>query len=144
MRFATLRFRRLRSRESVVVVLVDSSLWVAHLKRSMLEDHVLLSDVSTCLPIVQEVLQGIRDEHGYFVARTTLYALPMLESPLSSEVFEEAAQIYRTGRATGFTIRSPFDCLIAACAIRNDTSRCSHDRFAQRRRLDDLHLVAHA
>ncbi len=29
---------------------------------------------------------------------------------------------------TGFTIRSPFDCLIAACAIRNGVSLLHSDR----------------
>jgi predicted nucleic acid-binding protein len=52
----------------------------------------------------------------------------MMEEGLSVDVFEEAAQIYRTGRMTGFTIRSPFDCLIAACAIRNGASLLHSDR----------------
>jgi predicted nucleic acid-binding protein len=102
------------------VVLVDTSVWVADLgRRGLLAQYVTRSEIATCPPVVQEVLQGVRDEHGYFVVRTTLYTLPMLESPLSIDVFDEAAQIYRTGRATGFTIRSPFNPLIAACAIRN-------------------------
>lgn len=110
------------------MVLVDTSIWIAHLDRNILQQHVALSEVTTCPPIVQEVLQGIRDEHAYTVTRTTMFALQMLESPLSSDVFEEAAQIYRTGRITGFTIRSPFDCLIAACAIRNDVPLLHSDR----------------
>jgi predicted nucleic acid-binding protein len=118
----------IRGVESLDVVLVDTSIWIAHLDRNILQQHVALSEVTTCPPIVQEVLQGIRDEHAYTVTRTTMFALQMLESPLSSDVFEEAAQIYRTGRITGFTIRSPFDCLIAACAIRNDVPLLHSDR----------------
>jgi predicted nucleic acid-binding protein len=57
-----------------------------------------------------------------------MFALILVESPLSVEVFEEAAQIYRTGRATGFTIRSALDCLIAACAIRNGVPLLHSDR----------------
>ena len=119
---------RSRGVESPDVVLVDTSIWIAHLNRNILEQHVALSEVTTCPPIIQEVLQGINNEHAYVVTRTTLFALRMLESPLSSDVFEEAAQIYRTGRITGFTIRSPFDCLIAACAIRNDVPVLHSDR----------------
>ena len=47
---------------------------------------------------------------------------------MSIEVFEEAAEIYRTGRVTGFTIRSPYDCLIAAVAIRNAIELLHSDR----------------
>jgi predicted nucleic acid-binding protein len=111
------------------VVLVDTSLWVADFaRRGLLAQYVTRSEIATCPPVVQEVLQGVRDDYGYFVVRTTLYALPMLESPLSIDIFEEAAQIYRTGRATGFTIRSPFDCLIAAVAIRNAVELLHSDR----------------
>lgn len=111
------------------MVLVDTSLWVADsTRRGLITQHVTPTEVATCLPVIQEVLQGIREERAYAVARTTMFALILLESPLSPEVFEEAAQIYRTGRATGFTIRSALDCLIAACAIRNGVPLLHSDR----------------
>lgn len=114
---------------SVVVVLVDSSVWVTDLhKPGFLARHVAPSEIATCLPIIQEVLQGIRIEHGYAIVRETLLSLSILESPMSVEVFEEAAQIYRTGRNIGSTIRSPHDCLIAACAIRNGVPLLHSDR----------------
>lgn len=49
-----------------------------------------------------------------------LLSVRMLDSPMSLDLFEQAAQLYRTCRAAGYTIRSAHDCLIAACAIRND------------------------
>jgi predicted nucleic acid-binding protein len=55
-------------------------------------------------------------------------ALPMVESPLQSEVFLEAANLYRLGRASGHTIRSSVDCLIAACALRHDLEVVHRDR----------------
>jgi predicted nucleic acid-binding protein len=102
------------------VVLVDSSLWIAEWRRpGAIPSYVSFPDIAICPPVLQEVLQGVRDEDLYGTARMTLLSVAMLEQPMSANVFEEAAQIYRTGRITGFTIRSSFDCLIAACAIRH-------------------------
>ena len=111
------------------MVLVDTSLWIADsAHRGLLAQHVSPVEIATCLPVIQEVLQGVRDERAYAVTRTTMFALILLESPLPAELFEEAAQIYRTGRATGFTIRSSYDCVIAACAIRNGVPLLHSDR----------------
>src|SRR6185436_13747667 len=73
----------------------------------------------TCLPVIQEVLQGFLDERAYRLARNSVFAFPIIESPLKSEVFEEAAQLYRAARRAGLTIRSGVDCLIAVCALRH-------------------------
>ena len=40
----------------------------------------------------------------------------------------EAAEIYRQGRKSGYTIRSSIDCLIAAIAIENDVPVWHKDR----------------
>jgi predicted nucleic acid-binding protein len=44
------------------------------------------------------------------------------------EAFLEAAEIYRSGRRRGYTIRSTVDCLIAAIAIRNGVTVWHKDR----------------
>jgi predicted nucleic acid-binding protein len=93
-----------------------------------LEALVAFDDVATCLPIIQEVLQGFRDESVFRIARDSLRALPIVESPLALSVWEEAANLYRLGRRAGLTIRSSVDCLIAACAIRNDLEVLHRDR----------------
>ena len=54
--------------------------------------------------------------------------MTVLESPLTLELFEHAASIYRMARAAGHTIRSMNDCLIAACAIRNGVAVIHNDR----------------
>jgi predicted nucleic acid-binding protein len=102
--------------------LVDTSLWIEVFRRPSrfeLESVVDLDEVVTCLPVLQEVLQGFREEHAFRIAREAMVALPVLEAPLTLEVFEEAAQLYRTARRAGVTVRSSIDCLIAACAIRH-------------------------
>jgi len=113
------------------VLLVDTSAWIDVFRkpaRLTLDDLGGLDEVVTCLPIVQEVLQGFRDEAAFRVAREAMLALPCVESPLPQERFEEAADLYRAARRAGFTVRSGVDCLIAACAIRHGLTVVHRDR----------------
>jgi predicted nucleic acid-binding protein len=89
---------------------------------------VPLDEVVTCLPVIQEVLQGFLDDRPYRIAREAMFAFPIIESPLTGTVFEEAAQLYRTARRAGVTVRSGTDCLIAACAIRHGLPVLHDDR----------------
>lgn len=57
-----------------------------------------------------------------------MLSFPIVESPLRSEVFEEAANLYRLARRAGVTVRSSVDCLIAACALRNGLKILHNDR----------------
>jgi predicted nucleic acid-binding protein len=70
-----------------------------------------------CGPVVQEVLQGLRQGPASEAFRDAFLALPVLSEPLPCASFLAAAEIYRLGRAKGHTIRSSTDCLIAAIAI---------------------------
>jgi len=113
------------------VYLVDTSVWIETFRRNDpfdLEGTVDFDLVVTCLPVVQEVLQGFRNEAGFRHARSAMHALPMVESPLEREVFDQAVSLYRTARRNGLTIRSSVDCLIAACAIRNALCVLHRDR----------------
>jgi predicted nucleic acid-binding protein len=113
------------------VVLVDSSVWIGLFRKSSplrLESYVDFDDIVTCLPIVQEVLQGFDSEPAFVRARESMLALPIIESPLPADVFAQAVDLYRAGRRRGLTIRSSVDCLIAACAIRNQVEVLHCDR----------------
>jgi predicted nucleic acid-binding protein len=113
------------------MTLVDTSVWIEIFRkpaRVRLDDVADADDVVTALPIVQEVLQGFLDEHAFGIAKTSMLALPIVESPLDVSVFLEAAQLYRTARRAGVTIRSSTDCLIAACAIRHHLTVAHVDR----------------
>jgi predicted nucleic acid-binding protein len=113
------------------LILVDTSLWIEVFRASRpldLEAVLEFGEVVTCLPVVQEVLQGFRDERAYRIAREAMFALPIVESPLAETVFLEAAELYRTARRSGVTVRSSVDCLIAACAIRHDLELYHRDR----------------
>ena len=113
------------------MTLVDTSVWIAHFRARTpidLERIVPFDEVVTCLPVVQEVLQGFRDEAAYRRASSAMLALPMVESPLSEEVVLEAVALYRAARRVGVIVRSSVDCLIAACALRNDLEVLHDDR----------------
>ena len=82
----------------------------------------------TCLPVVQEVLQGFRNEQAFKAAREAMYALPLIASPMSQQIFDSAVDLYRRARRAGYTVRSSVDCLIAACAIAHSMPVLHKDR----------------
>lgn len=112
------------------MILVDTSVWIELLNGklgSKLSERDLLQ-FCTCCPILQEVLQGLRDDTAGDAFRNTLLALPLLSNPLQVGTFISAAEIYRIGRKKGYTIRSSVDCLIAAIAIENRVTVWHRDR----------------
>jgi predicted nucleic acid-binding protein len=113
------------------VLLVDTSVWIEVFRKRRglsLSSIVDLEEVATCLPVVQEVLQGFVDERAFKTARDAMLAFPMVESPLRSEVFNEAVDLYRAARCAGPTVRSSVDCLIAACGLRHGLAVLHHGR----------------
>jgi predicted nucleic acid-binding protein len=111
--------------------------------RLRLEDLVEFDAVVTCLPVVQEVLQGFSDERAFGIARDAMHALPIVESPMRPSVFDDAVDLYRRARKAGLTIRSGVDCLVAACAIRNGLTLLHHDRdFGKLGRISSLEARA--
>lgn len=113
------------------MVLIDTSVWIEVFKRKApldLGELVDFDDVVTCLPVVQEVLQGFRDETAHRKARQAMYSLAIVDSPLEQEVFDAAIELYRAARRAGITIRSSVDCLIAASANRHGLEVLHRDR----------------
>lgn len=113
------------------LILLDTSVWIETFRRRnplRLEQIVDFDQIVTCLPVIQEVLQGFRDESAFHVAREAMFALPVVESPLGSIVFQEAIGLYRAARRQGLTVRSSVDCLIAACAMRHGLTLLHRDR----------------
>jgi predicted nucleic acid-binding protein len=113
------------------VILVDTSVWVALFRRARpyrLEQSIDFEEIATCLPVIQEVLQGFREERAYRTAKESLLALLIIESPMEESLFIEAAGLYRSARRQGLTVRSSVDCLIAACALRHDMPVLQDDR----------------
>jgi len=104
--------------------LVDTSVWIDFFKANQTPAVALLrtllqsgSDVGLSPLILQEILQGTRDEQqfsryqDYF--RDQIIYLPT--DPIESAV--AAARLYCVCRRRGITVRSSNDCLIAQTAI---------------------------
>jgi predicted nucleic acid-binding protein len=75
--------------------------------------------------IAQEILQGVRNDGQH---RSILHYL-LLFSKIDAEFgdYLAAANIYRSLRRRGLTIRSPVDCLIAVLAIKQKVSLLHKD-----------------
>lgn len=120
------------------MTLVDTSVWVELFRKGRpldLQKTVDLDEIVTCLPVVQEVLQGFRDEGAFRLARESLLAFPMVDSPLPLERHLAAVDLYRLCRSRGVTVRSSVDCLIAASAL-------AHDLEVLHRGRDYAHLAS--
>jgi predicted nucleic acid-binding protein len=128
------------------VWLVDTSAWVEFFRpprRLVLEDLAPGGgQIVTCLPVIQEVLQGIDDEGAFSDIRSSMLAWPRVDSPLGAGVVDQAIQIYRQTRRAGVTVRSTIDCLIAASALGHDLTvvHCHRD-FAAIARVTGLRHV---
>jgi len=108
------------------VIVVDTTVWIdffqgretpedLHLQRLITEGRPLaLTDLIFC-----EILQGIREDAEFARTRRTLLLYPILRMERLA-TFEHAAQIYRTCRRRGLTVRKTIDCLIAALCIEED------------------------
>ncbi|MDP1571663.1 MAG: PIN domain-containing protein [Vicinamibacterales bacterium] len=104
------------------MTLVDTSVWVEVFRRGStfrLESVLDIEEAVTCLPVIQEVLQGFDDEAAFQTARIAMKALPIVEMPMHESVFDQAIDLYRRARRAGVTVRSGVDCVIAACALRH-------------------------
>jgi len=77
------------------MVLVDTSVWVEVFRRRTpldLEAVVDFDEVVICLPVVQEVLQGFRDEAAFRKAEQSMLCLPTVESPLTESLYRAAIE----------------------------------------------------
>ena len=111
-------------------ILIDTSIWVDLLGKArryrITADQ--LPEVATCPPIIQEVLQGVKDEKVRERLKDRFLALTCVGDPTGLDLYLEAAELYATGRRKGLTIRSSIDCLIAAIALRGNLTVWHSDR----------------
>lgn len=82
------------------MILIDTSIWIELLaakpRRNVREEDLLR--FATCGPIVQEVLQGLRQGVQSDTFRAAFLAIPVIGDPIPLNVFLSAADIYRHGR----------------------------------------------
>jgi predicted nucleic acid-binding protein len=115
------------------VILVDSSVWIAHLRSSWTvgtakleaavgREPILVGDL-----ILLEILQGARDEaHATRIERglRRFDVVPLLGADLAPR----AARNYRKLRDLGFTVRKTADIIIGTYCIEHRCSLLHDDR----------------
>lgn len=117
------------------MLVVDSSVWIDffndadHPAVETLDQMLDRGEVRIVVPdlVMFEVLRGFREEHSHRQAKRLLQGLHV-ESTGGAELALVAAQHYRQLRASGVTVRSGIDVLIAAYCIENDYALLHRDR----------------
>ncbi len=118
-------------------VVVDSSVWIDFFNKKtsyqIEELKGILLNVSSKSPfsilpiIIHEVLQGIEDNKLYSIVKENLFGLELVDFD-HYEMAISAADLYRSLRKKGVTIRKANDCLIAAICIQNNFSLLHNDK----------------
>jgi len=115
------------------MILVDTTVWIdffqnSDTSQSKMLQHILNAgeDICICGVILTEVMQGIREDNDY--AKVSSHFEAFLFLPMHRRTYESAAQLYRTLRRKGITIRNAVDCMIAAVAIEHDIALLHNDR----------------
>lgn len=120
------------------MILVDTSVWIDFLKGSQSKHHYVLhrlieDEEDICLTgiILAEILQGIRSDRAFRKTKKYLLEFPLL-LPKDQTTFIRAAQIFRSCKKSGLTIRRSVDCLIASIAIENNLTLLHNDKDFER------------
>jgi predicted nucleic acid-binding protein len=119
-------------------VLVDTSAWADFLNGYPSAEQTALvellegeDDVCTCGIVVAEVFQGLRRDKGRDEVARLFREMTFLE-PSGIDLYLRAAEIYRSLRRRGTTVRSTIDCLIVALAEARDCYVLARDRDIER------------
>lgn len=113
--------------------IVDTSVWIDFFnavdnEQTNFTAVVIEKNELFMLPVIlQEVLQGFRDEKTFNTVKKAF-----LEHPFVSydgiDMAVDAASLYRFLKLKGVSIRKPNDCLIAVICINNNLSLLHNDR----------------
>ncbi|ADB39139.1 type II toxin-antitoxin system VapC family toxin [Spirosoma linguale] len=114
-------------------MIVDTSVWIDAFRGGQSEQVRLVAtylaadrQIFITPTIVQEVLQGVRADDEYVLIKEGILAHSILRlDPVEAAI--GAADLYRSLRKKGVTIRKPNDCLIAHYAIFYDIPVLHHD-----------------
>lgn len=132
-----------------MTVLVDTSVWSLSLRKDGPAKHPAVEKLQTLLLeaqdivligiILQEILQGFRQEGTFTKVTTYLDAFPLL--PLDRSDFVAAAKLRHQAAAKGVTLSTP-DCQIAAAAINHHCHLLTTDKdFSKLARWVPLQLL---
>lgn len=113
--------------------IADSSAWINFLHNVVSKEtdavvEAVKDNQLTLLPIIiQEVLQGIRNEKEFNSTKNAFLQLPFLQYD-SVPMAVDAASLYRFLLKKGVTVRKPNDCLIAVICISSNFQLIHNDK----------------
>ncbi len=118
-----------------MTVLVDTSVWSLSLRKDGPAKHPAVEKLQTLILdtqnivlagiILQEILQGFRQEETFTMVISYFKAFPLL--PLNRDDFIAAAKLRRQAMTKGLTLSTP-DCQIAAAAINHKCHLLTTDK----------------
>jgi predicted nucleic acid-binding protein len=108
------------------MILLDTSVWIDYLRgldtaatrdvrRRLVESA---DEIVICEPVAMELLAGAPNDIALRKLEVLVNGLPSLPVDSATD-YRTAAEIYRTARRAGMTVRSLNDCLIATVALRH-------------------------
>ena len=120
-------------------MIADTSAWVELLRGTGSRGHRLLQQAlqreqTVWLPagvlqeLLQELLQGARDAAHFVRLEVQVDQLPGLDDLNPLDIARDAALLYARCCWLGHTVRSPNDCVVAACAIASELPLLAQDR----------------
>ncbi len=113
--------------------IIDSSVWVDYIngvinfETDITAELIKRNEVFILPVILQEVLQGLREDKLFNSLKETLMPLEYISYD-QIEMSIAAASLYRTLRHKGITIRKPNDCLIASICIDRNLPLLHNDK----------------
>lgn len=113
--------------------IVDTTVWIDFLLKKdypwvRLFAGVIVRNKVTLLPVImQEILQGVREDEVYAKTKEVLLSYDLLKQD-DIETYLEAAVLYRKLRKLGLTIRKPNDCFIASFCIKYNYALLHNDK----------------
>ncbi|WP_162416371.1 type II toxin-antitoxin system VapC family toxin [Cyclobacterium roseum] len=116
-----------------MVLLIDTSIWIEFFRGEdeklvrIVRKHILSNEVCICPPILQEILQGVRDLETFEMLSEQLMSIRFLEADPKMMAIN-AAKLYFNLRKKGVTVRKSMDCLIASYALAFDVAFYHADR----------------
>jgi predicted nucleic acid-binding protein len=115
------------------MILVDTTVWIDFFTGKPTPQVDILErlisegeDICVCGLVLTEVLQGVREEEQYKKIKTYFQNLVFL--PMTHAMHLHSAEIYRSLRKRGVTIRKPIDCMIACVAIAHKVQLLHNDK----------------
>ncbi|MGV3278740.1 PIN domain nuclease [Rickettsiales bacterium LUAb2] len=115
------------------MIIVDTSVWIDFFngfqsKEQQALQKLIMNNEPVAITgiILTEILQGIKDNSTYDKVKESLLAFPIY-NPQGTISYVNMADIFRTLRKNGITVRKTVDCLIATVCIENDFSLLHKD-----------------